>query len=77
MKLSSKLSLLTRFGVNLANLYLIGHLIFVGSQIISAMAVVMFLYLLAKSAVMVIYIQWRYNTGWTIEWKDEDEHNYS
>lgn len=77
MKLSSKVSLLTRFGVNLTNLYLIGYLIFMGSPIISTMAVMMFLYLLAKSAVMVIYIQWRYNTEWKVDWTEEDERNYS
>lgn len=76
MKLSSKLSLLTRFGFTLANLYLIGYLLFNSSLTISIVAFAVFVYLLGKTAVMVIYIQWRTETRWKTEWTEEDERNY-
>lgn len=76
MKLSSKLSLLPRFGFTLANLYLVGYLMFNSTLMISAVSLVVFIYLLVKSAIMVMYIQWRATTNWKTEWTEEDERNY-
>ncbi len=76
MNLSSKLSLLTRFGFTLVNLYLIGYLLFNSNLMISALSFMVFIYLLGKATVMVMYIQWRTETQWKIEWTEDDERNY-
>jgi hypothetical protein len=75
MKLSSKLFLITRFGFTLLNLYLVGYLMFNSGLIISLLAIFSFVSILIKSAVMVVYIQWRSDNDWVEEWESEDEYN--
>lgn len=77
MRLSSKLQLLTRFGFTVLNFYLVGYLMLNSSLIISLLSAMAFAYLLAKSVVMVIYIQWRASHNWKEEWEPNDESYYN
>lgn len=74
LKLSNKVTLLSRFGVTLMNLYLVGYMLFADNLMISLIAFLVFGYLLLKSAIMIMYIQWRADNNWKDEWT-EDEFN--
>lgn len=74
IKLSNKLTLLSRFVFTLLNLYLVGYMLFADNLMISIIALTVFAYLLIKTAIMIMYIQWRMDNNWKDEWT-QDEFN--
>lgn len=77
LKLSNKVTLLSRFGVTLMNLYLVGYMLFADNLMISLIAFIVFGYLLLKSAIMIMYIQWRADNNWKEEWTEDEFNTWS
>lgn len=77
LKLSNKVTLLSRFGVTLMNLYLVGYMLFADNLMISLIAFLVFGYLLLKSAIMIMYIQWRADNNWKEEWTEDEFNTWS
>jgi len=77
LHLSNKVTLLSRFGFTLLNLYLVGYMLFADSLMISLLAFAMFAYLLFKTAIMIMYIQWRADNNWKEEWTEDEFNSWS
>lgn len=59
------------------NLYLVGYMLFADNLMISLIAFLVFGYLLLKSAIMIMYIQWRADNNWKEEWTEDEFNTWS
>ena len=52
-------------------------MLFADSLMISLLAFAMFAYLLFKTAIMIMYIQWRADNNWKEEWTEDEFNSWS